>query len=172
VSSPTHGSVEFYRTYYRETSEFVDLGGDRRRYLEKNVRGYQAAEAVINTLLSEHKQQTHVLVLAVNPSPHFQFRKNANIKSVGDWFGPARYWDLYGQVKDGEGCLSLLTRLNISAVISKTPPGGTPWWDRFYAQFRKRLTDCNYIEYRCGEQNVAIFLKSDIKPDASLQPVP
>ncbi len=172
VPSPTRGSVEFYRNYYRETSEFADMGGDRERYLEKNVRGYQAVEAVIKTLLSEHKQQTHVLVMEGFPRPHFQFRKDANIISVGDWFGPARYWDLYREVFEGEGCLSYLTRLDISAVISKTPPGRRPWWDRFYEKFRTRLRDCNYIEYRCGEQNVAIFLKSDIKPHGSLQPVP
>jgi hypothetical protein len=172
VPSPTHGSVEFYRNYYRETSEFAGMDGDRKRYLEKNVRGYQAVEAIIKTLLSEHKQQTHVLVMEGITLPHFQFRKDANIKSVGDWFGPARYWDLYSEVTQGEGCLSYLNRLNISAVISGTPPGRRPWWNGFYAKFRTRLRDCNYIEYRCGEQKVAIFLKSDIKPHPSLQPVP
>jgi hypothetical protein len=171
VPSPTRGSMEFYRNYYVETSEFADMGGDRKRYLEKNVRGYQAVEAVIKTLLSEHKQQTHVLAME-GITPDFYFRQNANIISVGDWFGPARYWDLYAEVTQGEGCLSYLTRLDISAVISQTPPGRRPWWDRFYAKFRTRLRDCNYLEYRCGEQNIAIFLKSDIKPDASLQPVP
>jgi len=172
VPSPTHGSVAFYRNYYRETCEFADMGANRNRYLEKNMRGYQAVEAVIKTLVSEHKQQTHVLVTEGITPPHFQFRKNGNIISVGDWFGPARYWDLYSEVNEGEGCLSYLTRLDISAVISKTPPGRRPWWDRFYAKFRTRLRDCNYIEYRAGEPNIAIFLKSDIKPDASLQPVP
>jgi hypothetical protein len=172
VPSPTHGSVDFYRNYYRETSKFSDLGGDRKRYLERNVRGYQAGEAVIKTLLSEHKQQTHVLAMTGITPPHFQFRKNANIKSLGDWFGPARYWDLYSEVNEDKGCLSYLPRLDVSAVISKTPPSRSPWWDRFYEEFRRCLRDHNYIEYRCGEQNVAIFLKSDIKPDASLQPVP
>src|SRR6267378_5170996 len=172
VPSPTHGSVEFYRNYYQETSEFAGTGGDRNRYLEKNARGYQAAEAVIKTLVSEHKQHTHVLVMEGITARHFQFRKDANIISVGDWFGPARYWDLYAEVTQGVGCLSYLTRLDISAVISQTPPGRRPWWDRFYAKFRTRLRDCNYIEYRSGEPNIAIFLKSDIKPDASLQPVP
>ena len=171
VPSPTHASVRFYQNYYRETSEFADMGGDRKRYLEKNMRGYQAVEAVIKTLVSEHKQQTHVLLTEGITPPHFYFRKNANIVSVGDWFGPARYWDLYAEVTQGEGCLSYLTRLDISAVISRTPPGRRPW-DRLYEKFRKRLRDCNYSEYRCGEQNIAIFLKSDIKPDASLQPVP
>jgi hypothetical protein len=171
VPSPTRGSMEFYRNYYAETSEFADMGGDRKRYLEKNVRGYQAVEAVSETLLSEHKQQTHVLAME-GIHPHFYFRQNANIISVGDWFGPARYWDLYAEVTQGEGCLSYLTRLDISAVISQTPPGRRPWWDRFYAEFRTRLRDCDYIEYRCGEQNIAIFLKSDIKPNPSLQRVP
>jgi len=147
------------------------MGVDRKRYLEKNMRGYPATEAVIKTLVSEHKQQTHVLVTEGITPPHFYFRKNANIISVGDWFGPARYWDLYSEVTEGEGCLPYLTRLDVSAVISKTPPGRRPW-DRLYEKFRKRLRDCNYVEYRCGEPDIAIFLKSDIKPDASLQPVP
>jgi hypothetical protein len=172
IPSPTHGSVELYRNYYRETSEFADMGGDRKRYLERNVRGYQAGEAVIKTLVSEHKEQTHVLVMDGITPPHFQFRKDANIKSVGDWFGPARYWDIYSEVTQGGDCLSFLNRLNISAVISRTPPGQRPWWDGFYSKFRARLRECNYIEYRAGEQNVAIFLRSDIKPDGSLQQVP
>ena len=172
LPGPTHASLGFYRKYYLETSEFAELGGDRKRYLEKKARGYRAVEAVIKTLLSEHKQQTHVLVMEGIAAPHFQFRKDANIISVGDWFGPARYWDLYSEVFQGEGCLSYLTRLDISAVISKTSPGRSPWWNRFYAKFRNCLRDCNYIEYRCGDPNLAIFLKSDIKPDASLQAVP
>jgi hypothetical protein len=172
VPSPTHASVGFYRKYYLETSEFVRMGGDRKRYLENKARGYQAVEAVIKTLVSEHKQQTHVLVMEGITAPHFQFRKNANIISVGDWFGPARYWDLYSEVTQGGDCLSYLTRLNISAVISKTRPGRAPWWDNFYAKFRRCLRNNNYIEYRCGDQSVAIFLKSDIKPHASLQAVP
>ena len=135
------------------------MGGDRNRYLEKNVRGYQAVEAVIKTLVTEHKQQTHVLMMEGMASHNFQFRKNANIISVGDWFGPARYWDIYNEVNEGEGYLPYLTRLDISAVISKTPPGGRPWWDRFYARFRTRLRDCNYIEYRAGEPNIAIFFE-------------
>jgi hypothetical protein len=148
------------------------VGGDRNQYLEKNVRGYRAVQAVIKTLVSEHKQDTHVLVREGITPPHFYFRKNANIISVGDWFGPARYWDLYAELTDGEGCLSYLNRLDISAVITPTLPGRRPWQERLYEKFRTRLRDCNYIEYRCGEPNVAIFLKSDIKPDASLQAVP
>ena len=171
LPSPTHGSVEFYRNYYQETSELAHMGGDRNRYLEKNVRGYQAVEAVVRTLVSEHKQDTHVLLREGITPPHFYFR-NANIVSVGDWFGPARYWDLYAELGEGDGCLPYLTRLNISAVISPTPPGRRPWQERLYEKFRTRLRDCNYVEYRSGEPNIAIFLKSDIKPDASFEPVP
>jgi hypothetical protein len=172
VPSPTHGSVEFYRKYYQGTSEFAALDGDRKRYLEKHVLGYQAVEAVIKTLVSAHKQEKHVLVMELITPAHFQFRKDGNIISVGDWFGPASYWDLYAEVTQSEGCLSYLRRLDVSAVISQTPPGPRPWWDRFYAKLRTRLKDCNFVEYRCGEQKIAIFLKSDIKADPSLQSVP
>jgi hypothetical protein len=169
VPSPTRASVKFYRKYYVATSDFADLGADRKRYLAKNVRGYRAVEAVIKTLKSEHKQQTHVLALRDNL--HFYFRKNANIISVGDYFGPARYGDLFEEVSKGDGCLSYLTRLNISAVITR-PSLRDTWWPKFYPKFRARRRDCGYTEYSCGENNVAIFLKSDIKPHVNLQPVP
>jgi hypothetical protein len=171
VPSPTHVSVAFYRKYYAATSDFADMGADRKLYLEKNVRGYRAVAAVIKTLKSEHKQQTRVLALVIQP--HFYFRKKANIISVGDYFGPARYGDLFEEVSTSEGCLSYLTRLDISAVIAESPgQEGGMWWPRFYAKFRTRLRDCGYIEYRCGKKNVAVFLKSGIKPHVSLQPVP
>ena len=169
VPSPTHSSVEFYRQYYAATSDFASFGGDRERYLEKNVPGYQAAEAVIKALKSEHKQHTRVLTLLLNLNVYF--RANANIISVGDYFGPARYGDLYNEVVKGEGCVSYLTRLDISAVITQPSlPDGR--WLMFYAKLREFLRDCDYIEYQCDEKNVAIFLKNDIKPNGDLHPVP
>jgi hypothetical protein len=171
VPSPTHASVEFYRNYYAATSDFARLGGDRRRYLEKNVPGYRAVEAVIKTLKSEHKLQTHVLALMVDL--HFYFRENANIISVGDYFGPARYGDLFNELSRGGSCLGYLTRLDISAVITQPSRGeGGIWWPRFYAKFRECLKNGGYTEYRRGKKNVAIFLKSDIKPHVSLHRVP
>ena len=86
VPSPTHASVEFYRKYYLATSEFADLGGDRKRYLEKNVRGYQAVEAVIKTLVSEHKQQTHVLTME-GLNPRFTFGKTQISKAWATGLG-------------------------------------------------------------------------------------
>jgi hypothetical protein len=170
VPSPTHASVEFYQKYYAAVSDFASLGGDRKHYLEKNVPGYQAAEAVIKTLKSEHKQQTHVLALVLNL--HFYFRKNANIISVGDYFGAARYGDLYNEVSKGEGGLAYLNRLNISAVITQPSRPRAQGWPRYYAKLREGLKDCDYIEYQSDEENVAIFLKSDIKPHASLRLAP
>jgi hypothetical protein len=172
VPSPTHASVKLYQKYYRGTSEFAALGGDRKRYLEKKVAGYRGVEAVIKTLKAEDKQQTHVLALMVNHQ--FYFRKNANIISVGDHFGPARCGDLFKELSQGEDCLSYLRRLDVSAVITQpVARKGGIWWPRVYAKFRTRLRDCDYIEYRCGgDKSVAIFLKSDIKPHVSLQPVP
>jgi hypothetical protein len=171
VPSPTQASVEFYRNYYAATSDFAHLRGDRKRYLEKNVRGYRGVEAVIKTLKSEHKLQTHVLGLMVDLQ--FYFRENANIISVGDYFGPARYVDLFNELSSGEGCLGYLTRLDISAVITQPSRGKEGiWWPRFYAKFRECLRNGGYTEYRCGNKNIAIFLKNDIKPHVSLQREP
>jgi hypothetical protein len=169
IPTPTRASLTFYQKYYQETSEFASLGANRQRYLEEHIRGYRAVEAVIKTLKSEHKQETHVLALMVNPN--FYFRKNENIISVGDYFGPARYRDLFQEASEGEGCLPYLTRLNISAVITQPPRHGT-WWPRYYPALRARLKNCDYVEYSCDEKDVAVFLKSDIEPHASLQRAP
>jgi len=171
VPSPTRSSVELYRKYYAATSDFASFGGDRKRYLEKNVPGYRAAEAVVKTLRSEHKQHTRVLALLLNLN--FYFRKNANIISVGDYFGPARYGDLYNEVVRGKDDLSYLTRLDISAVITQPSlPDTAIWWSMYYVRLREYLRDCDYIEYSCDEKNIAIFLKSDIKSHGGLHPVP
>jgi hypothetical protein len=163
---PTGEWLSFYRDFYVTTFDLSRLGGDPERYLEKNLPGYTSSKAVIETLASEHKEQTHVLPLAAERL-HFYFRKNANIVSVGDFFGPARYQDLYRELEYSDGCLSYLTRLNISAVIIPPFQNGI-WWPRFYQRFRARLKQCGYKEYSCGEKNIAIFLRSDIKPSRRL----
>jgi hypothetical protein len=169
VPSPTRKSVQFYRDYYARTLNFVRLRGNRERYLAKNLTGYLAGRAVMETLMSENREKTHVLALGVNL--HFYFRKNARIISVGDYFGPARYSDLFAEVREARGCPSYLDRLDISTVITWSPRKET-WWPDFYAKFRPLLRNCGYAEYRCGEERVAIFLKSDIKPNWRLHPVP
>lgn len=170
LPAPTRGSTEFYEKYYAQTSMFARFRGDRERYLAKRVPGYSAVEAVIETLKSEHRQQTHVLALMVNH--HFYFRKKAGVISVGDYFGPARYGDLVQELSRGEGCQSYLRRLDVSAVIAQlSPENGDTWWPEFYAKFRACLVDCDYIEYDCGDNRVAVFLKSDIRPHGHLQPV-
>lgn len=166
LPTPTRASIAFYQRYYAAVSDFAHLGGNRERYLQKNMPTYSAIKAVSKTLKSEHKQQTHVLALMINPN--FYFRKNGNIISVGDYFGPARYGDLFNELTRGDDCLPYLNRLNVSAVIAQLPHRGK-WWPYFYAMFRARLMQCGYIEYRCGANKVAVFLKSDIKPHASLR---
>ena len=139
----------------------------------KTSRGYQAVEAVIKTLLSEHKQQTHVLAMEGITPPHFYFRKNGNIISVGDWFGPARYWDLYARTYRRRGLLVILDSTGHFSGDQSDATGATP----MAGQILRKISDTpkglqlHRISF-CGEPNVAIFLKSDIKPDASLQPGP
>ena len=166
ILKPRGEWLSFYRDFYVTTFDLSRLGGDPERYLEKNLPGYASSKAVMETLASEHKKQTHVLPLATERL-HFYFRKNANIVSVGDSFGPARYQDLYRELEYSDGCLSYLTRLNISAVIIP-PSQNSIWWPRFYQRFRARLKQCGYKEYSCGEKNIAIFLRNDIKPSSRL----
>jgi hypothetical protein len=102
----------------------------------------------------------HVLVLRTERL-HFYFRKRANIINVGDYFGPARYQDLFHELYDGDGCPPYVNRLDISAVIM--PPFQEQYrWEWFYQKFGTRLRQCGYKEYRCGEKNGVIFLRSDI----------
>lgn len=169
IPNSTHGWLGFYRDYYATTFDLFRLGGEPERYLEKNLSGYPASEAVIETLASEHKKQTHVLVLRAEWL-HFYFRKRANIVTVGDYFGPARYQDLFHELNGSDNCPPYLTRLDISAVI--IPPFQEQnRWEWFYQKFGTRLRQCGYKEYRCGEKNSVIFLRSDIKPGKRLDPV-
>jgi hypothetical protein len=171
IPSPTHRSLEFYRDYYAPVFELSRLGGNRERYLEEHLPGYLASEAVIEALASGQKKQTRVLVFGTERL-HFYFRKNANIVSVGDYFGPARYRDLFNELEYSEDCPPYLDRLNISAVIIPPAWGSGTRWAEFYGKLRTRLTRCGYREYRCNEANIAIFLRSDIDPTSRLRPVP
>jgi hypothetical protein len=170
IPSPTGGSLWFYRNYYAPTFAFCRLGANRERYLEKNLPGHLTSEAVIETLVSEQKKHTRVLALGTE-SLHFYFREKGKIISIGDYIGPARYRDLLSELESSEGCLPYLTRLDISAVI--TPPIRREWgnwWTAFYRKFRARLTRCGYTEYRSSDGNIAIFLRSDVKPSSRLYP--
>jgi len=170
IPSPTHGSLGFYRDYYAAVFDLSRLGGNRQRYLEENLPGYLASEAVIQALGSGQKKQTRVLVMGTEPL-HFYFRKNAKIVSVGDYFGPARYHDLFNELQYSEDCLPYLTRLDISAVIIPRSRAGGAWWANFYGKLGARLTRCGFKQYRCDEDNIAIFLRNDIKPSSRLYPV-
>lgn len=166
IWSPLHYWSRFWRNYYASVSNLSHLGADRERYLEKNLAGYLASEAVIETLASERKEKTHVLTFGTE-GLHFYFRKNANIISVGDYFGPARYADVFNELKYAKDCLPYLTRLDISAVIIPQVQK-VYWWSVFYPRFQALLIRCGYRQYRCSEDNIAIFLRPDLKPSSRL----
>jgi hypothetical protein len=135
--------------------------------LEKKLTGYAASQAVIETLAFNQQKNTQVLALLAEPLA-FYFRK-AKIISVGDYFGPARYSDLFKAVQRGS-CLPYLNRLDISAVIVN-PATSERWWPSLYEKFRAQLKDYHFVEYRCLEDQVPIFLRDDIKPTTELQRV-
>jgi hypothetical protein len=95
----------------------------------------------------------------------FYFRQ-AKIVSVGDYFGPARYQDLFRDVTQGNG-LPYLTRLDISAVVIQERRSEASW-SPFYDRFRAQLKNNRFKEYRYLDENVAVFLRNDIKPSPLL----
>ena len=166
IWSPAHYWLSCWRNYCASVFRLSHLRGNRERYLEKNLAGYVASEAVIETLASDQKEKTHVLAFGTE-GLHFYFRKNANIISVGDYFGPARYADIFNELKYSKNCLPYLTRLDISAVIIPQLRNEY-WWSIFYPRFQAQLIRCGYRLYRCSEDNIAIFLRSDLKPSSRL----
>jgi hypothetical protein len=142
-------------------------GDNLQKYLKEHLIGYLASQAVIEAFASNQKNDSRVLTLPPVEQLAFYFRK-AKIISVGDYFGPARYADLYKESNRGK-LSAYLTRLDISAVVVR-PRIEVLWWLLFYAKFQAQLKEYGFREYRCLEDNVAIFLRSDINPGRQLIP--
>jgi hypothetical protein len=115
IPTPSRGCTRFYRDYYALTASLLRSDTKPKAYLRKNLSGYLASQAVIATLVGNQKSNTKVLLFPDLEGLNFYFRK-IKIISVGDYFGPARWWLLYKEVEDGN-CLPYLTQLDISAVI-------------------------------------------------------
>ena len=162
--------MRFYRQYYALTASLLQSRSRAtlKAHLAKRLSGYLASQVVIMTLVSNQRTNTRILLSRDLARLNFYFR-TAKIISVGDSFGPARYAELYHEVEEGN-CLPYLTRLDISAVIVR-PHSKEPWWSGFYDKFRPQLKAYGFREYRTLEDNVAIFLRSDIAPSSELTPV-
>ena len=165
--TPTEGCRRFYRRYYAGTLPLSRSRNELRVYLKKNLTGYAASQAVIKTLAFNQQKNTRVLALLAEPLA-FYFRK-AKIISVGDYFGPARYSDLFKAVERGN-CLPYLNRLDISAVIVN-PATSESWWPSLYDKFRAQLKEYHFVEFRCLDDQVPIFLRDDIKPTRKLKQI-
>lgn len=162
--TPTAGCMRFYRNYFSETYHLSRSSHQWRGYIERILPGYLASQAVIDTLVSNGKENSRVLALLVEYLA-FYFRQ-AQIVSVGDYFGPARYLDLFRDATQGNG-LPYLTRLDISAVVVQARRSER-WWSPFYNRFRAQLKNNRFKEYRYLDENVAIFLRNDINPSPLL----
>jgi hypothetical protein len=165
--TPSRGCTQFYRDYYVTIASLFRPGDNLQKYLKENLIGYLASQAVIEAFASNQKNDSRVLTLPPVEQLAFYFRK-AKIISVGDYFGPARYADLYKESNQGK-LSAYLTRLDISAVVVR-PRIEVLWWLLFYPKFQAQLEEYGFREYRCLEDNVAIFLRSDINPGRQLIP--
>jgi hypothetical protein len=164
--TPTKGCMRFFQNYYSAALPLSRPRRDLRLYLKESLSGYLASQAVIETLASNQRKNSRVLAVRAEYLA-FYFRK-AKIISVGDYFGPARYSDLFKGVQK-RNCLPYLNRLDISAVI--VDPSASRDWSGFCEKFQAQLKKHHFVEYRCHDDQVAIFLRSDIKPARKLTQV-
>jgi hypothetical protein len=162
--TPSRGSMRFYQDYYGTIASLFRSGDDLQDYLQKHLNGYSAGQAVTATLVSNQKSNTKVLLFPEVGGLTYYFRE-AKIISVGDYFGPASYVDLARNILDGN-CLPYLSRLDISAIIIQPS-----LWPSFYDIFQAQLEDRGFREFGYSKDNVSIFLRSDINPNAELIPV-
>jgi len=168
IPSPSQACMQFYRKYYALTASLFRSDTTLKTYPKKELTGYLASQAVIATLVSNQKSNTKVLLSPDVLGLVFYFRK-ANIITVGDYFGPARYKELWKEVEQGN-CLPYLSRFDISAVIVM-PHHEELWWPPLYDKFQSQLKQHGFREYRTLERNVAVFLREDIRPGPKLTPL-
>src|SRR5436309_4279318 len=168
IPSPSQACMHFYRNYYALTASLLRSHIALQAYVKKNLIGYSASEAVIATLVSNQKTNTRILLSPDVLGLIFYFRK-AKIIAVGDYFGPARYKELWKEVEQGN-CSSYLSRLDISAVIV-TPLHEELWWSPLYDKFQSQLKQNGFREFRTSERNVVVFLRGDIHPSPELLPL-
>ncbi len=162
VPIPTAQSLLFYGSYY--SGAIADARSpSKKTYLAQHVRGYLESKAVIETLQNNGQRRSRVLVFG-KETPAFYFRRE-HIKSVGDYFGPGSLKELIAEIQRGD-CRPYLARLHISAIIID-PRFGTRW-PALYTRFRLELELDHFVEYRCGNDAVPVFLKRDMVPSQRL----
>jgi hypothetical protein len=164
IPTPSEACMHFYHNYCALTASLVRSDTNLKAYLKKNLSGYLTSQAVIATLVSNQKSNTKVFLSPDLGGLVFDFRK-AKIISVGNFVGPARYGDLLKDIKQGN-CLPYLTRLDISVLILGPHIGESQ--SVLYNKLRSQLKDHGFTEYRTSEDNIAIFLRSDIAPSREL----
>jgi len=114
--TPTTQCLRFYGSYYSGAIAEA-RSRSKKIYLAQHVRGYRESQAVIETLTSNGQRRSRVLVFG-NETPAFYFRRE-HIKSVGDYFGPARLNELVAEIQRGD-CRPYLDRLSRrSSLIQK-----------------------------------------------------
>lgn len=163
--TPTLNCLRFYGSYY---SAAIAEGWSRSKkaYMARHVQGYFESRAVIRTLTSNRQRRSCVLVFG-RETPAFYFRQ-ARIKSVGDYFGPARFSELIAEINHGD-CRPYLERLHISAII--IDPKLAAHSSLLYTRFRRELKQDQFVEYRYGKDPIPVFMKSDMAPSHGLNRV-
>ena len=160
--TPSLGFMQFYKGYFGTIASLFRQRDNWQAYLREHLDGYSASQTVAASLLSNQKSNTKVLLFPGEGIGLAFYLRKEKIISVGDYFGPARFVDLHQGILNGN-CLPYLTRFDISAVIFQPHR-----WPFFYDEFRAQLKTYGFKEYRHPEDNVVIFLRSDIHPSGQL----
>ena len=155
------GYMQFYKGYFGTIVSLFRLRDNWQSYLRKHLNGYSAS-LCCRQLTFQSKGQ--------HKSPPFAGCGKANLlPKRGEDHHRGRilrtskiYPDLLRDLVNGN-CLPYLARFDVSAVTFDPRR-----WSLFYDTFRAQLIANGFREYRHPEDNVAIFLRSDIHPSGQL----
>jgi hypothetical protein len=162
---PRNDAFKFYKHFY--DGAFPQLSRLSYRLIPYGrVKGYFAAEAVIQTLKTNGCENRKILNLMLE----IQFyTARDGVAAIGDYFGPARYGDLWSGVQNGD-VGKYLGKFDVAAVIVD-PIMLSPesWAFEIYPALVQQLKNHGFVEYRYDPDPTPVFLHSTLNPSSVLR---
>jgi hypothetical protein len=155
VPSPT--SNQFYgSTLLKDYLQLPERLKGKEDFLIRYQPGYVSTQTTINSMYTNGNQHQRVLAVGFEYLS-FYFRER-NMVSVGDWFGPGRYSDLWDAINNSELGI-YLTRFEIGAVIVNL--ARDPMSKAQHQNFIRQLELSHFKLQPPVERSAAVYLKTD-----------